>query len=77
MWIKFATSREFDQSEGIADDGGVAKWQGKGLQNPYTWVRIPPPPYLIAGVVEQADTPDLKSCATSVACGFDSRPRHF
>ena len=24
--------------------GDVAKWQGKGLQNPYSWVRISPSP---------------------------------
>ena len=25
-------------------NGGVAKWEGRGLQNLYEWVRLPPPP---------------------------------
>jgi hypothetical protein len=26
------------------ENGGVAKWEGRGLQNLYEWVRLPPPP---------------------------------
>ena len=28
----------------LCKSGQVAKWQGRGLQNPYTWVRFPPWP---------------------------------
>ena len=28
----------------IIENGGVAKWEGRGLQNLYEWVRLPPPP---------------------------------
>ena len=52
--------------------GDVAKWQGGGLQNPYSAVRIrPSPPAVIsAGVAELADAADLKFQAKMSNSGF-------
>ncbi len=33
-----------DNFSPIAGNGGVAKWEGIGLQNRHEWVRLPSPP---------------------------------
>ena len=37
--------------------GGVAKWEGRGLQNRYERVRLPPPPHDSDSVATLLDAP--------------------
>jgi hypothetical protein len=70
--VSFKRGRSLATCEAGTNDGQVAKQQGKGLQNLYTWVQFPPwPPYvaepsgyrqkLVCPGGGMADTKDLKS----------------